>query len=186
MYDFRRVMVVALLGIAAAGLGFGTANAQALNGVDVPAEFPPVSYAGKQYVDSRGCVFIRAGIDGDVVWVPRVNRDRKLLCGFAPTVVSAPVTSPKPPVTADVSKPAAAPQTVAPPVLIKSSAVVAAEHTHLPKRLNRAMFAMPKGFKPAWDDGRLNPDRGPKTTAGNTSMGFIWTNTVPRKLISGG
>ncbi|MDC0660340.1 SPOR domain-containing protein [Leisingera sp. SS27] len=39
-------------------------------------------------MDSRGCIYIRAGIDGEVNWVPRVNRARKHLCGYAPTRVA--------------------------------------------------------------------------------------------------
>ena len=34
----------------------------------------------------------------------------------------------------------------------------------------------------AWNDGRLNPFRGPRTAAGDAQMERIWTNTVPRKL----
>ncbi|MDC0736720.1 hypothetical protein N6L24_00375 [Cognatishimia sp. SS12] len=30
-------------------------------------------------------MFIRAGVDGSTNWVPRVTRDRKLVCGFKPT-----------------------------------------------------------------------------------------------------
>lgn len=77
------------IGVIAASLGLGAiVNAQSLRNADEPAEFPPVSYKGKQYVDSRGCVYIRAGIDGNVTWVPRVARDRKVICGFKPTVVA--------------------------------------------------------------------------------------------------
>ncbi|MGC9420865.1 MAG: SPOR domain-containing protein, partial [Rhodovulum sp.] len=68
-----------------AGLGAGMAPAQgsAENG---PAELPPPGFSGTQYVDSRGCVFMRAGVDGRVAWVPRLSRDREALCGFRPTV----------------------------------------------------------------------------------------------------
>ncbi|WP_194094267.1 SPOR domain-containing protein [Marivivens aquimaris] len=51
----------------------------------VPAEIPAASYSGSQYVDSKGCVFIRANMAGTYSWVPRLTRDRQQLCGFQPT-----------------------------------------------------------------------------------------------------
>jgi hypothetical protein len=56
---------------------------------------------GKQYVDSKGCVFIRAGIDGTVSWIPRIARSRQGVCGFRPTFAGA-VTPPEPVQTAGV------------------------------------------------------------------------------------
>ncbi|MEM9637718.1 MAG: hypothetical protein AAGA94_08735 [Pseudomonadota bacterium] len=76
---------------AAASLTAGGVDVQAETTV-APKEFPPVSYRGRQYVDSTGCAFIRAGVDDAVQWVPRVTRDRRLVCGLKPTfTVRAPV-----------------------------------------------------------------------------------------------
>lgn len=62
---------------------------QALNNSRGPAEIPPASFTGSQYVDSKGCVFIRAGIGGNVKWIPRVSRDRKVICNARPSRVAA-------------------------------------------------------------------------------------------------
>ncbi len=57
-----------------------TANTQTLRSDNGPAEQPPASFKGSQYVDSKGCVYIRAGSGAPVSWVPRVNRSRKVFC----------------------------------------------------------------------------------------------------------
>lgn len=54
-----------------------------------PAEVPPLAFQGSEYVDSEGCVFIRAGVNGNIVWVPRVTRDRQSVCGYPPTFTTA-------------------------------------------------------------------------------------------------
>lgn len=56
-----------------------------------PAELPPADFAGQQYVDSRGCMFVRAGSGLEVVWVPRVARDGAPLCASPPSGRRVPV-----------------------------------------------------------------------------------------------
>lgn len=100
------------------------APAQNLREAATPAEFPPASFTGNQYVDSRGCVYIRAGIDGNTTWVPRVDRERNVLCGAQPTfggarpqVVAAPRPAGPPPeeiTLAPQARPAPAPAPAAP------------------------------------------------------------------------
>lgn len=91
--------VFAVAGWAAVSV-ISSASAQSLGG---PAEAPPASFKGAQYVDSRGCVFLRAGIGGRVTWVPRISRNRQALCGQSPAAaarevaVAAPTPAPAPP-----------------------------------------------------------------------------------------
>jgi hypothetical protein len=66
------------------------AQAQGLRGAEGPAEVPPSSFTDSQYVDSRGCIFIRAGRSGIVRWVPRVTRSREQMCGYRPSTIAAP------------------------------------------------------------------------------------------------
>jgi len=52
------------------------------------------------------------------------------------------------------------------------------------RRLRQARSMIPRGYKPAFGDGRLNPLRAAGTQTGWLKMERVWSNTVPRKLIS--
>jgi hypothetical protein len=56
-----------------------------------PAELPPAGYAGLQYVDSKGCMFARAGNGTEVLWIPRVSRKGVPVCGNPPSGQRVPV-----------------------------------------------------------------------------------------------
>ncbi|CUH86260.1 Sporulation related domain protein [Phaeobacter sp. CECT 5382] len=90
-----RIVALAIIA-ASASLAAGQSGlqAQTLRSAGPPAEYPPASFQGKQYVDSRGCIYIRAGIDGNVNWVPRVTRSRKQICGYKPTQVAGTTARP--------------------------------------------------------------------------------------------
>lgn len=133
--------------------------AQDLSSVQAPAEFPPSGFQGRQYVDSRGCVFIRAGIEGSTTWVPRVTRTRELICGQTPSVprkvaaVSRPAA-----VDAAVSRAAETPNVAqadaAAPKPVARPKRVAPKVARQPKPVTRqakqaAVKAVPERAKPA-------------------------------------
>lgn len=162
-----RIIALALIAGSAGGTGL---EAQVLRSASPPAEYPPASFAGKQYVDSRGCIYIRAGIGGSVTWVPRVTRSRKQICGYKPTGVAgatkqrqaAPgpemITLPpedQPAATTAKAKPAATPKAKAKPVKKASVKTPVAKKAAKPaarpvKRPPAAVLAKPRrAVKPA-------------------------------------
>lgn len=162
-----RTLPVAILTVSLAT----AVSAQSLRSVDGPAEVPPPGYSGKQYVDSKGCVFIRAGYDGAVTWVPRVDRKRKVVCGASPTVVSGPtVAAPPPPSVAVLGPPstatpppsyAAAPPVVAPvPTYAPPPTVVASVPYHPAPSPHYAGVTYP-GWHPGHKQGVLHIPQSP-------------------------
>lgn len=50
-----------------------------------PAEMPPAAFEGREFTDSRGCVFLRSTFGGEVTWIPRFGPDRRPVCDGTPT-----------------------------------------------------------------------------------------------------
>jgi len=300
--------------VLAAVFGVNSVEAQSVARVGGPANLPPPGFTGQQFIDNRGCVFLRAGYGGQITWVPRVGSNRKAMCGLPPSSAAraaievaseaeaarpAPLPAPKPVVMAApmaapapkvimAAKPApvlappvlaptlAAPVAVAvpsrsvpsrpapsrpapyvavspsnsprmgyevasgsgpaqgqigcyssapvaervktrnggttvvctrgdgtltgwrPPVYPRSAGVGAALTDPAPAiRANRlraddgvayaaasdAIPTPPKGYKLAWEDGRLNPNRGKGTAAGWAAQDQVWDRKVPSKLV---
>lgn len=84
-----RLTRLAMMASTALLIGTVDLSAQTRSSGPEPAEFPPSSYQGRQYVDSAGCVFVRAGVAGNVTWVPRITRGRDQLCGFQPSLAAS-------------------------------------------------------------------------------------------------
>lgn len=168
-------------------LSTGATLAQPVSG---PAERPPQSYTQAQYIDSRGCVFSRAAIDGSVTWVARVTPDRLQVCGRTPSLeqprAQMVVRPPAPrPIPAQVL---ATPSAVTPvvktqqslttPGLLKPATRIVPRHVY-DKRQNTRTAHVPRGYRSVWTDDRLNPRRAEMTLApsqtqaqGNPPRGF--------------
>ena len=268
-------------------LSASIALAQAGGDLRGPREAPPSDFRGGQFVDSAGCVFVRAGLSGRTTWVPRIGANRQQLCGRPPSFAAqAPIAMAEQ--APAVRQQPAAPVALAPPVAPQAetrrvattqqparaaspaprSAVVAAAPTvrvtpgcapHAPhgERLlltdgrftlvcfrdssfvptwairqgeartdcaaapggpvvqrrdgSRAALCapgghgqgaapvgrgaaptsdiaaaippVPRGFKPAWQDDRLNPLRGQGTAQGQARQNRIWTQETPMRLV---
>jgi len=148
------------LAVSALVLSLGAAHAQ---DAPAPAELPPDGYEERAFVDSQGCAFSRAEMNGAVHWVARLDAERQPICDEAPTLAQAgQVIVVTEPVTVSVSPT---------PVRVTTS-----QSTPRATRVR-------KGYHKVWDDDRLNPNRGPRSAEGNAAMARIWSNDVPMKWI---
>lgn len=162
----RVIGLSCLIGFCSAAI-FG---AQAAPDIAGPAELPPASYSNSQYVDSRGCVFVRAGIDGEVAWVPRVTRDRQQVCGKSPTFKTGSNTVAQVPKAAPRPVPAAVASSPQKPVIVLASGDLPPntriiERHIFENRENPADIRVPRGYRRVWQDDRLNPHRAERTLA---------------------
>lgn len=180
-----------------------------------PAELPPPGYKGEQYVDSAGCVFLRAGVGERVTWVARISRERRQMCGLSPTLAPAvAVAAPEPEVVAieapapalqarapaQSSAPKVARAVAAPAVEVPLVNVVCPAHAPVAKRFSLKAggtkvlcipegveietVVLPKGYREAWTDDRLNPLRGIGTAEGEAMQERVWTRKVPARLVA--
>ncbi|MEO6301482.1 MAG: SPOR domain-containing protein [Paracoccaceae bacterium] len=122
--------------ILATVLGATIVSAQSIAQLGGPSNYPPASFTGQQFVDGRGCVFLRAGYGNNTNWVPRVDRSHKPLCGFPPTFgaqVAAALQADMAPEAPATMAPTPAPSTGPAPTVFSSTKPVAAQPAPAPQ-----------------------------------------------------
>lgn len=182
------------LGVAALVAGVSgpiVSKADSIARIGGPKETPPASFTGPQFVDSRGCVFMRAGYGGVVKWVPRIDDAHQVLCGYQPTMAGTMVATAAAPTTAPMQpmRVASAPPVVRAPVqpMMAPAPQSMMAHVYAPTpgvvAVDLTVVSIPPGYVSAWSDDRLNPMRGRGSAEGQAAMARVWTRTVPMKLM---
>lgn len=123
-----------------------------------PEPVQPESVSATQYVDKKGCLFVRAAAGAANPWVLSPNQP---VCTTAAFRTKHAHVQPEGVTNRVRVGPKSAPRKIAEARAIKP----------------------PRGFRAAFDDGRLNPLSGVGTRRGKAQMGLIWSDTVPRYLI---
>lgn len=145
-----------------------------------PAETPPTTFTDEQYVDSKGCVFLRADYGDQIIWMPRLTHERTQMCGYPPTAMAASAPAVVEPKAKPVAKTPAKSARKAPAK--KRPAPVVQVVKLSPERAAELVPTPPRGYKHAWKDGRLNPNRGKQTLGGVVEQDRIWARTTPMDL----
>ena len=65
------------------GVNVGPAQSQTIKAA--PSEWPNPKYRGGIYVDTTGCVYLRALTAAGLTWEPRLTPDDIHMCGYSPT-----------------------------------------------------------------------------------------------------
>ena len=115
-------------------LSASVAGAQSLSQLGGPSNLPPAGFDGQQFVDNRGCLFLRAGFGTTVTWVPRVDRGHRPLCGFPPTFGAAVIAA----VEADMAPDPQARVVAAPARVVPTAPVVVARPVAVAEPLRAA------------------------------------------------
>ena len=95
-----------------AALDLAAFSGGALAQLSGPANLPPFGFQGLQFVDGRGCLFLRAGFGAQTVWVPMVDESHAQICNMAPSFGAAAAAAAAAATAAATAAPV--PQTVAP------------------------------------------------------------------------
>lgn len=173
-----------------------------------PAELPPVGFTGNQFVDSKGCVYIRTGGSGEINWTPRLTSKLEMVCGFAPSFKQgstlSKVVNPKSlKAPAEAKKPGLVSSNaeLTPKNIVQQTQPATKSHSQtnshriengrkglqvpLSMQTVRGYIGptqVPAGYRVAWEDDRLNPARGLQSVSGLRASDRIWSRTVPREM----
>lgn len=182
-----RLVAFALFSIALSGV---SAQAQTVRTVSPPAETPAAGYGGTQYVDSRGCLYVRVDRSSRIAWAPGITRAGSHICDRTPTTGVA--LNPNDRIvprhvydnrrnTTNVSVPRGY-RTVWTDDRLNPHRVEISPRPAV--AVTARTFRIPRGYRIVRrEDDRLNPNRGPRSLHGDGQSDLIWQQDIPRELV---